>query len=268
MEHVNETALVTGASSGIGLELARLLAKDKFKLVIVARDEQTLNKVAEELRDLGSPKVTVVSKDLSQPRAAEAVFADTSQAGIDIDVLVNDAGVGQHGLFHEISLDRYQEIINLNITALVTLTRLYLPGMLERKKGRILQLASVSSYQPTPLLAVYAATKSFILSLSDALVNELKDTGVTVTALIPGPTDTDFFREADMETTKAAQNHPEDPAVVAKIGYEALMKGQHHATAPGVKKEIFMSSITPNESVAAKARKLMEEEKPKNPDDE
>lgn len=255
------TVLITGATSGIGLELAKLFAKDKYDLVIVARDEQTLNKVSDELIRLGAGKVRVIPKDLSLPGKAEEVYLETLQAGIDIDILVNDAGIGQHGLFAEISLEKDLEIIHLNIISLLTLTKLYLKGMLERKNGRILQLASLASYQPTPLLSVYAATKAFVLSLTDSLVNELKNSGVTITALIPGATDTDFFHKADMENTKAAHDNPEDPSVIATIGYEALMEGKPHATGPGVKKEIVMSSISPNKKVAAKARKQMEEDK-------
>jgi short-subunit dehydrogenase len=253
--------LITGATSGIGLELAKLFAKDGNDMVIVARDEQTLNKVSDELLKLGAGKVTVISKDLSLPGKAEEVFMETSQSGIEIGTLVNDAGVGQRGLFSDIPLDKDLEIIHLNIISLLTLTKLYLKEMLERKSGRILQLASVASYQPTPLLSVYAATKAFVLSLTDSLGNELKDSGVSITALIPGATDTDFFNKADMENTVAAHHDPEDPALVAKIGYEALRQGKLHATAPGVKKEILMSSLSPNKRVAEKARKQMEEEK-------
>jgi short-subunit dehydrogenase len=171
------------------------------------------------------------------------------------------------GFFAEIPMEKNDEMIHLNVLSLVQMTHLFLKDMLKRNNGKILQLASVASYQPTPLLAVYAATKAFVLSFSDALANELKDSGITVTALIPNATDTNFFNRADAEDTKAAQNNPEDPAVVAQVGFDALMKGDLHAVAPGVTTQIAMSSLMSNEKVAAKARKQMETD-PKSKVDE
>jgi short-subunit dehydrogenase len=254
----NKTALITGASSGIGLQLAHLFAKDKYNLVIVSRDEQLLNDVAIDLKNSGAPRVEVIAADLSTPEGPEKVISNTQQMGIEVDILVNDAGVGIHGKFIETDLEAELKIIQLNIASLVHLTKAFLPRMVERRSGKILQLASIASYQPTPLLAVYAATKAFVLSFTDAITNEIQDTGVTITSLIPGPTDTDFFRKAHAENTKAAHDNPEDPYVVAQVGYEALMKGEHHATAPGVKSQILMSTLMPNERVAAKAKKTME----------
>jgi short-subunit dehydrogenase len=260
METKNKTALITGASSGIGFQLARLFAKDHFNLVLVARNEINLTAVADQLKREGAGKITVIPKDLSVDGSAGEVYAQTKQLGIEVHVLVNDAGVGLHGFFAENDLQKELKLIHLNVVSMVHLTKLFLRDMLNRDGGKILQLASIASYEPTPLLAVYAATKAFILSFSDALANELENSGVTVTALIPAATNTDFFNKAGMTHTKAADDL-EDPAVVAKIGYEALMKGELHATAPGVKKEIMMSSILPNKKVASKARKPMEEEK-------
>jgi len=260
MKEETQTVLITGATSGIGLELARLFAAGGYQLALVARDEFTLEQVAEELRGEGAKKVTTFVKDLSFPRAGEELYLETTMAGITVDILVNDAGIGQHGKFHETPLEKDYEIIHLNITSLVALTKLYLKQMLERRNGKILQLASVASYQPTPLLAVYAATKAFVLSFTDSLINELEGTGVSVTALIPDSTETDFFHKADMENTLAALNDPEDPKVVARIGFNGLMSGKHHAVAPGVKTQIVKSSVLPNDQVAASARKQMEEE--------
>jgi uncharacterized protein len=253
-----QTALVTGATSGIGLELARLFAKDGFNLVLVARDELTLGRVADETRTLGAQAVTVIAKDLSYPRAGEELFLDTSQMGIEVDILVNDAGVAHRRKFADSDLENDLEIVYLNIVSLMSLTKLYLKGMLERGGGKILQVASVASYLPTPLLAVYGASKAFVLSFTDSLINELKDTPVTVTALIPGPTRTEFFIHAGMEDSKAATEDPEDPAKVALIGYQALMAGQHHAAAPGVTREIVMSGLLPNSYLAAQARRQVE----------
>ncbi len=254
-----KTALITGASSGIGYELAKLFAKDGYNLVIIARDESMLKIAAEGFRTLGAPYVKVIPKDLSVPSAPAEIFEETELENLQIDVLINDAGVGEHGFFAEVGIDKDLHIIHLNIVALVHLTKLYLRDMLARRSGYILQLASLSAYQPTPLLSVYAATKAFVLSFTDSLINELRDTGVTVTALIPGATDTDFFNKAHAETTKAAYNKLASPAEVARAGYEGLMKGKHHAVASaGTKAQVVLSNILPNETLANMTRKQME----------
>jgi short-subunit dehydrogenase len=259
MSRKKKTALITGASSGIGYELARLFAISGFHVVIVARDKEKLDETAGKLRKLGADKVTVIPEDLAVAGGAAAVYGETSKKGIDIDVLVNDAGVGEHGFFHETSLEKELKIIQLNVASLVEMTKLYLKDMLSRGEGKILQVASIASYQPIPKLAVYAASKAFVLSFTDALINELKDTGVTMTALIPDATDTEFFKRAHAENTVAAKSKLEDPAIVAKVGFEALMKGEHHALAPGVGKQILMSSLMSNDTLAAMTRKQMEE---------
>jgi short-subunit dehydrogenase len=259
-----KTALITGASSGIGYEIAKLFAKEGHHLVIVSRDEEALTLAAEEFKRLGANNVTIIARDLSVSGAPARVYEQIQLMNLSVDYLVNDAGVGQHGLFVETSIERDIEIIQLNIVALVHLTKLFLKDMIARGSGRILQLASVASYAPTPLLAVYSATKAFVLSLTDSLINELKDTNVTVTALIPGPTDTDFFNKAKAENTKAAQGKMADPADVAKAGYDALMEGAHHVvTGGGAKMRVAINSILPNEAVSAMARKEMEEEEKK-----
>jgi uncharacterized protein len=253
-----QTVLITGASSGIGLELAKLFAKDHFNMVLVARSEGTLNEVAAKLRSLGAGEVTVIPKDLSIPNSAIEVYEETKTRGIGIDILVNDAGAGVYGTFAETDIKTEIDIIQLNIISLVHLTKLYLRDMLMQNSGKILQLASIASYQPSPLLAVYAATKAFILSFSDAIRWELKDTYITVTSLIPPATDTDFFRKAGMEHTRAAQENPKDPAEVAQAGYEALMKGEPHAYGPGVKEMAAISSIMSNQNVAKMVEKQMQ----------
>jgi short-subunit dehydrogenase len=257
----NEVVLITGATSGIGYELAKLFAVDNYTLIIVSRDELRLEEVAREFSRLGSPRVVMIVKDLSVPGAAQDIFAKTESRGLQVDILVNDAGVAVHGLFSETNIEAELAIIQLNIVSLVHLTKLYLKPMLKRNRGKILQLASVASYQPTPLLSVYAATKAFVLSFTDSLVNELEDTGVSVTALIPGPTDTDFFRKAKAENTKAALDHPDDPAEVARIGYEGLMAGKNHAIPKNVQRQVALSNVIPNKSLTSIARKQMEEVK-------
>jgi uncharacterized protein len=254
MENRSQTALITGASSGIGYELAKLFAKDGYGLVIVSRDEVQLSRVANEFLALGASHVTILPKDLSKQGSAVEVYDFTHTKGIHIDFLVNDAGVGEVGMFSETDINKEIEIINLNILALVHLTKLYLRDMLKSGRGRILQLASVASYQPTPRLAVYAASKAFVLSFADSLMYELKDTEITVTALIPGPTDTDFFRKAHAEHTKVAQSNPQDAEEVAKAGYKGMHQGEHHVVSSALARaQVIMGALLPNESVASMA---------------
>jgi short-subunit dehydrogenase len=253
-----KTALITGGTSGIGLELAKLFAEDGYSLVIVARNEQALTETAGLLRSLGAKRVVTIPCDLSKAGSAQYVYDEVQRLDILVNVLVNDAGAGEYGPFSETSLQEELAIIQLNIASLVHMTKLYLKEMLERNEGKILQLASIASYQPTPYLAVYAATKAFVLSFTDAVINEIRESDVTMTALIPGPTDTEFFQRAHAENTRAAQ-HPKDPAVVAKADYDALMRGLPHAVAPGITRQIVMSSVMPNQAVASMARKQMEE---------
>jgi hypothetical protein len=260
MEPVNrKTALITGASSGIGYHLSKLFAKDGYNLVLIARTEEDLHRVADEiLGEYGELEITILPKDLSIPGAAAEIYEETRNKGIEINILVNDAGIGQRGFFWDIDFTKYQEIITLNILAVTQLTHLYLKDMRSRNEGRILNLASIAAYQPTPMLAVYAATKAFVLSLGDALINELKDTNITLTSLIPGPTETDFFQKADMEDTVAA-TMADDAEKVANEGYDALMKGEHHVVGTAkVGVQAAMSSVLPNELVSKMARKYME----------
>lgn len=259
MKSENQTVLITGATSGIGLELARLFACDNYNMVIVARDEERLHEVAVEFQEMGAGRVTVLAKDLSDRNAAAEIYAETTRRNIHIDVLINNAGMGEYGLFLETNLEKELAIIQLNVLSIVHLTKLYVKDMIAHDgEGRILQLASLSSYQPSPMLAVYAATKAFILSFSDAIATELRDTDVKITSLIPGATDTDFFYKAGMQHTKAAQDDLEDPKVVAEIGYAALIKGEQHAYAPGIWQVAAMSSLLSNQNVAKMVEKQMQ----------
>ncbi len=221
-----EYALVTGGTSGIGYEIARLLAKDGYNLVLVARSSERLLEASDEFQELGVD-VIMLDKDLFDPVAAREVYHELKNRGIQIDVLINNAGQGQKGRFNEIPLDRHLEIIQLNVSSLVTLTKLFMDDMLKRRSGKILNLASVVSKTPAPEFSIYAASKAFVLSLSEALAKETEGTGVTITALLPGRTDTDFFFKADMTDTKEFQDHElANPEEVAKDGYEALMSGE------------------------------------------
>lgn len=255
--------LVTGASSGIGLELARQFARHGHSLVLTARVESELMEIAEELRANHGVVVDIIARDLREPLAAQQIFDATEGAGRRIDILVNDAGLGFRGKFWEIPLESEEEIINVNISALVRLTRLFLPVMVSRGSGRVLNVASVAGFEPGPLLAVYHASKAFVLSLSEALSVELDGTGVGITALCPGPTDTDFFPKADMVDTKAFQKaHVMPPQEVAEEGYEALMRGDNLYVAGGANKAmVFKRRFLTVRGQAKANRKLYERSK-------
>lgn len=256
----SKTALITGASSGIGYELAKLFAKDNYSLVIVSRDETKLQEVARELEKIGSPKVAVIAKDLSRDGSAQELYNEVRSRGIEVNILVNDAGFGEHGLFVETDLEKELKIIHLNIISLTVLTKLFLKEMVKRNEGRVLQLSSIAGFMPNPLLAVYSATKAYVQSFTDSLINELKDSKVTVTALVPGATDTDFFNKADAENTVAANGSLSSPAEVALEGYKAMLAGEHRVIV-GLKNKAMVaaSNILPDEMVTAAGRAQMEE---------
>jgi uncharacterized protein len=214
------TALVTGASAGIGLELARLLAADGHKIILVSRDETKLQALAVELRAAGSADVRVIPADLSRPNAAEKL------AGIEIDILMNNAGFGVHGSCWQADLQKQLDLIQVNVAALTHLTRLFLPGMIERRRGRIMNVASVAAFLPGPYMAAYYASKAFVLSFSLAVSQECRGTGVTVTAVCPGPTQTEFFARAGINDAPIVSGQMMTAAAVARIGYNAMLKGK------------------------------------------
>jgi len=232
--HQDRYALVTGATSGIGYELAKLLAKDGKNLVIVARDKNRLEQVKTEIENEYLTRVKVLPKDLSDPKAPLEIFSEVEKEDIDIDVLVNNAGFGVFGLFSETDLQKEHEMVQLHISSLTHLTKLFLKKMLENKFGRILNVASILGFLPVPLLSVYAASKAYTLHFSEALANELQGTGVGVTCLCPPPTETSFHKRGNMENSKTAKGIMMDAATVAEAGYIALKKGKVIAT-PGLK---------------------------------
>jgi short-subunit dehydrogenase len=255
-----KTALITGASSGIGRELAKCFAADGHDLVLVARGKDELVALGQELSTTYGVTSTVISKDLFDPTAAREVYEQTRDAGIRIDYLVNDAGQGVYGKFFETDLEHELAIINLNISAMVVLTKLVLKDMVARNEGRILQLASIASTNPTPWSAVYSGTKAFIYYFSESLVEELKGTNVTVTALRPGATDTDFFRkEGALDARVVQEGKLADPAKVARDGYEALMKGSD-AVVSGLKNKAMdkAAQLMPETAVAKQMGKMHE----------
>ena len=261
-----ETALITGASSGIGLELARQFAKHGHRLILTARSRDELDAIASELSAEHHIEVGVLAYDLENPASADHLFRSVQGGDVQVDILVNNAGIGFRGKFWEIPLENELSMIRLNIEAVVRLTRMFLPVMLERKRGRILNTASIAGFEPGPLLAVYHATKAFVLSLSEALATELENTGVTVTALCPGPTDTDFFPKAGMEDTRAFQKAkvmaPQD---VAALGYDALMRGDRVYVPGGMNKFLVSSRRMMTEHAQSKMnQKFYEDVEPKD----
>lgn len=219
-------ALVTGAASGIGQELAHLLAKDQYQLILVDQNPGGLQSFAHHLQQVHGITPLLITQDLGKVGAAQRVYNTVRDQGLQVDILVNDAGFGLAGQFLEADIDRHVEMVNTNITALMELTFYFGRDMRQRGKGRILQLASLAAFQPTANFAVYSASKAFVLSFSEALTQELKESGVTVTALCPGATDTNFFVASDAQDTKEGQASKADPKKVAQDGYEALMSGE------------------------------------------
>lgn len=252
-------ALVTGASSGIGAALARELAADGHDLILVARSGAALEALAAELRARFGAAASVLPADLARPGAAAELFARIG--GRDVDVLVNNAGFGDNGPFHQADRARIDGMIALNIGALTALTRLCLPGMMARRRGRVLNLASTAAFQPGPMMAVYCASKAYVLSFSLALAEELRGSGVAVTALCPGATETNFIREAKVEDI-ALFNLPGmsvmSPEAVARSGYRALRQGRR-VVVTGLNNRIgaFFGSILPYGLVLPVARRML-----------
>lgn len=225
-----QTALITGASSGIGLELARLFARDRFALVLVARNQGSLNSLAQELRAAHNITVTVIPANLDKPGAADEIAGQLRQSGIAVDILINNAGTQVYAPFAEADEQELTDLIQVNITAFTQLTRLLLPDMIQRKRGRILNLGSTGSFVPGPLNAVYCASKAYVLSFSEAIAAELDGSGVTVTTLCPGATKTDFVTRHGMQDVRLFQNAMAADEV-ARIGYRALMSGKRTVVA-------------------------------------
>jgi short-subunit dehydrogenase len=224
---MNKTALITGASKGIGRELAILFAEKRCHLVLVARSEKELIQFKKELEEQFSVTVLVLVNDLSLPEAAQELFDEIKGRDIDPDYLVNNAGFGDYGAFADTSWERYEKMIALNVTTLTHLTHLFVNDWRGRKHGRILNISSTAAFQPGPMMAVYFATKAFVLHLSEAIGDELKEDHITVTALCPGPTDTHFGEESKMNASQLVKNVKIAGArEVAQLGFNAMMKGK------------------------------------------
>lgn len=224
-----KTALITGASSGIGLEFAKIFAANNCNLVLVARNESAMNDLSAELTEKFKIKVKVIVKDLSDKNASKEIFAELENEKIEIEYLVNNAGFGGYGNFHDTEWKKEEEMIRVNVTTLAELSKLFVKGMVKRNSGRILNVASTAAFQPGPLMSVYYATKAFVLSLSEAMAYELKDTNVTVTCLCPGPTKSNFHIVANIKASKLAKGINATSYDVALYGYKAMMKGKRIA---------------------------------------
>jgi short-subunit dehydrogenase len=261
---MSRCALITGASTGIGYEFAKLFARDGSGLVVVARNGQRLAEVKAELEQQFHVPVTVVPKDLALAQAPDELFAELQRERIEVDVLVNNAGFGTHGPFAEADPASQLQMMQVNMAALTHLTRLFLPGMIARTSGRILNVASTAAFQPGPLMAVYYASKAYVLSFSEALANELRGTGVTVTALCPGPTRTNFQNRAGVGDTLLARSGVADAASVARTGYRGLMAGKT-VVIPGTRNRILAFTVRwlPRSLVIRAVRNIQEKRQPR-----
>jgi short-subunit dehydrogenase len=254
----NKTALITGASGGIGYEFAKLLTKDCSILVLVARSLDRLIVVKKELESIARVSVKIIAKDLSKPGVTEDIYREIKSENISVDILINNAGIGSFGKFAKTDWQKEAEMISLNIFALTHLTKLFVKEMVERKSGKIVNVASTAAYQPGPLMAVYYASKAYVLSFSEAIANELQGTGVDVTVLCPGPTSTGFQKAAAMEQSRLFRiKQAAVAAVVAHYGYEAMTKGKIVAI-PGIINKIMAFSVrlAPRNIVLSIARRL------------
>lgn len=220
-----EYVLITGAADGFGREFARLFARHEYPLVLVSRNKTRLETVARELIATHGIDVRTILKDLSLPLAAEELKTELDHKKIPIEILVNNAGFGVHGFFHEADWKNTEGMLNLNMITLTHLTRLFLPGMLERGRGKILNVASTAAFQPGPLMAGYFASKAYVLSFTEALAEELRGTGVTATAFCPGPTRTQFQKRSNTENIRE-NSYAMEAAPAVEIAYRGLMKGK------------------------------------------
>lgn len=252
-----ETALITGASSGIGLELAELFAADGSDLVLVARREDRLKELADRLESEYGVKVHVLPKDLSKPKAPDEIFAHLKKEKIQVDVLVNNAGFGVKGIIPEIDLDKQLDMVQVNVKALTHLTRLFLPGMIERGYGGVLNVGSLAAFQPGPNLAVYFATKAYVLSYTEALAEEIQNPNIQISCLAPGPVRTEFGEKSDLEDSLLFKLSLMDSEPVVRAGYEGFRKGKV-IVIPGLKQQIvpFLNRFTPRTIVRKIAKKL------------
>ena len=254
----NELAVVTGASSGIGFELARQFGEHGFDLIVVAEDTG-IAKAAEELRDL-RVEVEAIQADLTRSAEVDRLWERVRGRGRPVAAIAINAGVGVGGPFVDNDLEEELRLVELNVVSVVRLAKHAVRDMVSRGSGRILFTSSIAAEMPAPFLAVYGASKAFVQSFAEALHYELKDTGVTVTSLQPGPTETNFFERAEMMDTKVGVQEKDDPAEVARQGFEAMMAGKHRVVAGSVKNKVqsAMAHVVPEQTKARQHAKLAE----------
>jgi uncharacterized protein len=249
------SALITGASSGIGAELAKLCASDGYNLILVARRAPRLQQLADELARRHGISARIVAADLSDPLAPDAVFDACRNDRVDL--LINNAGLGVHGRFTETNWQDEERLLRVNVEALVRLTKLFLPGMEKRGSGRVLNVASTAAFVPGPLMALYYASKSFVLSFSLALANEMRGTGVTVSVLCPGPTRTEFDAAAGISGSRLFEGSVMSAIDVAREGYRAMMAGKpEHIAGARNRWTVLGTRLAPRTVLAALARQL------------
>ena len=240
---IRKTALITGATRGIGYELTKLFAGDYYDLVLVARNKDKLKEIEEDLSNKCDIDILIIAKDLSVPNAAIEIFNEIEEKQIVVDILVNNAGIGDFEIFNNADLSKISQIMQINIVSLTELTKFYLKGMVDRKEGKILNVSSMAAFQPGPYMAVYYASKAYVQSFSEAIASELKGTGVTVTALCPGPTKSGFQHEVGSEGSNLSKlNLLSSSEDVAKYGYKALQAGKEVAI-PGFVNTSLVNTI-------------------------
>jgi short-subunit dehydrogenase len=237
-----KVALVTGASAGLGAELARLFAADGHELVIVARRLSRLEDLASELEKAGAARVHILLEDLADAGAPQRIVGELAKRRLDVEFLVNNAGFGTMGTFAELDPQREVDVVRVNVTAVVVLTRLLLPAMIARKSGRILNIGSTAGFQPGPYMAVYYASKAFVNSFTEALCVELRGTGVTATLCCPGATLTEFGRIAGNDKSRLFQLGAMQPSDVAAYAYRAMLRGKAVAI-PGLRNKLGLQSL-------------------------
>ena len=257
---MKNTALITGASNGIGLELAKIHASKGGDLVLVARNKAKLDELKVALENQFKVSVYTIGKDLSAINSAQEVYEETSKQNIQINYLINNAGFGDFGMFSETNWDKEHQMINLNITTLTLFTKLYIQDMVKRGSGKILNVASTASFQPGPTMAVYCATKAYVLSFTEAVSNEVSDKGITITALCPGATETGFQAAGAMEESNLFKGKKLPSAKnVAEYGYTSMIKGKT-VTIHGFMNYIMSNSIRfiPRAMVLKVSRKMLD----------
>ncbi len=252
-------ALITGASAGIGAELARVFAANEHDLVLVARRRDALEALAGQLEGKHGISATVIVDDLGDPEAPERIFAAVRAARIDVDVLVNNAGFGLGGEFSETPIEREMTMVQVNVTALVQLTKLFVAPMLQRRRGYVLNVASTAAFFPGPMMSVYYATKAFVLSFSQALAEELSSSGIVVSCLCPGPTETEFASVAKVRKSKLFNATIADARQVAEFGYRAMMAGERVAV-QGARNKLLVQAqrFVPRSLIARAVKKLQD----------